>query len=110
VSPAWGCGLDDPHCLIRLAQRDRDLRVQRRNLRSVDLTESSIDLRERAPAAATLSAPSRRLWHSSESSYESEALTDVLAAPAYGCLDPHEIDQLTADLEPLLDRIAATGY
>jgi len=39
-----------------------------------------------------------------------EALTDALAAPAYDCLQPHEIDQLTADLEPLVERIATAGY
>ena len=39
-----------------------------------------------------------------------EALTDRLAAPAYDCLEPAEIAQLIADLEPLAARIAAVGY
>ncbi len=29
-----------------------------------------------------------------------EAVTDALAAPAYDCLEPHEVDQLIADLGP----------
>jgi len=39
-----------------------------------------------------------------------EAVTDRLAAPAYDCLEPAEIDQLIADLEPLVARIDAVGY
>jgi hypothetical protein len=39
-----------------------------------------------------------------------ESVTDALAAPAYDCLAPDEVDQLTADLEPLAARIDAAGY
>jgi helix-turn-helix protein len=39
-----------------------------------------------------------------------EAVTDTLAAPAYDCLEPHEIDELIADLEPLVARLDAVGY
>jgi len=39
-----------------------------------------------------------------------ESLTDVLAAPAYDCLQPAELDQLIADLEPLAARIDSVGY
>ena len=39
-----------------------------------------------------------------------ESITDALAAPAYDCLEPGEVDQLTADLEPLVARIDAVGY
>lgn len=39
-----------------------------------------------------------------------EAVTDALAAPAYDCLEPHEVDQLIADLEPLAAKIASVGY
>ncbi|HEY3955729.1 MAG TPA: hypothetical protein VGM53_20355 [Streptosporangiaceae bacterium] len=34
-----------------------------------------------------------------------EALTDDLAAPAYDALDPSELDQLIADLEPIADAL-----
>jgi hypothetical protein len=36
-----------------------------------------------------------------------EALTDALAAPAYEILKPDEVDQLTADLEPLAARLTS---
>jgi hypothetical protein len=36
-----------------------------------------------------------------------EALTDDLAAPAYDALDPGELDQLTADLEPIAAALNA---
>ena len=39
-----------------------------------------------------------------------ESVTDALAAPAYDCLDPAEVDQLIADLEPLAARIDSVGY
>lgn len=39
-----------------------------------------------------------------------ESLTDALAAPAYDCLEPAEVDQLTADLEPLASTIESAGY
>ncbi|ADB31073.1 hypothetical protein Kfla_1981 [Kribbella flavida DSM 17836] len=39
-----------------------------------------------------------------------ESLTDALAAPAYDSLQPRELDQLIADLEPLVARIDAVGY
>jgi hypothetical protein len=39
-----------------------------------------------------------------------ESITDALAAPAYDCLEPAEVDQLTADLEPLVARIDSAGY
>jgi hypothetical protein len=39
-----------------------------------------------------------------------EAVTDALAATAYDCLTPHEIDELIAGLEPLVARIDAVGY
>jgi nucleotide-binding universal stress UspA family protein len=39
-----------------------------------------------------------------------ESLTDALAAPAYDCLKPDEVDQLITDLEPLAARIEAVGY
>ncbi|WP_328998673.1 MarR family transcriptional regulator [Kribbella sp. NBC_00709] len=39
-----------------------------------------------------------------------EAVTDALAASAYDCLEPDEIAQLIADLEPLVARIDAVGY
>lgn len=38
-----------------------------------------------------------------------EALTDNLAAPAYGVLTPTELDQLIADLEPLAAALDAVG-
>ncbi len=39
-----------------------------------------------------------------------ESITDALAAPAYDCLEPYEVDQLTADLEPLVATIDSVGY
>jgi hypothetical protein len=36
-----------------------------------------------------------------------EALTDELAAPAYDVLEPHELDQLVDDLQPLADVLVA---
>ncbi len=39
-----------------------------------------------------------------------EAVTDTLAAPAYECLTSHEVDQLTADLQPLADRINSNRH
>lgn len=39
-----------------------------------------------------------------------ESLTDALAAPAYDCLEPHELDHLTTNLEPLAARIDSAGY
>jgi hypothetical protein len=39
-----------------------------------------------------------------------EAVTDALAAPAYDCLEPGEMDQLIADLEPLTAAIESVGY
>jgi hypothetical protein len=39
-----------------------------------------------------------------------EAVTDALAAPAYDCLEPGEVDQLIADLEPLTAAIDSVGY
>ncbi|HET6988519.1 MAG TPA: MarR family transcriptional regulator, partial [Kribbella sp.] len=39
-----------------------------------------------------------------------ESMTDALAAPAYDCLTPDEVNQLTADLEPLAARINSVGY
>jgi len=39
-----------------------------------------------------------------------ESVTDTLAAPAYDCLDSSEVDQLVADLEPLVAAIDAAGY
>jgi hypothetical protein len=38
-----------------------------------------------------------------------ESLTDDLAAPAYGCLTPSELDQLIADLEPVSAALDAAG-
>ena len=38
---------------------------------------------------------------------EIEELTDTLAAPAYTCLEPHEIDELITDLGPLVAKINA---
>jgi hypothetical protein len=38
-----------------------------------------------------------------------EGLTDELAAPAYDILEPDELDQLVADLEPLAAPLVATG-
>jgi hypothetical protein len=38
-----------------------------------------------------------------------EALTDELAAPAYDVLEPDELDQLVADLEPLAAVLVAAG-
>lgn len=38
-----------------------------------------------------------------------ESLTDRLAAPAYGILDPDELDQLVEELEPLAAALVATG-
>ena len=38
-----------------------------------------------------------------------EALTDDLAAPAYDCLTPSELDQLIADLEPISAALNAAG-
>jgi hypothetical protein len=38
-----------------------------------------------------------------------EALTDELAAPAYDILEPHELDQLVDDLEPLAEVLVAAG-
>jgi hypothetical protein len=39
-----------------------------------------------------------------------EALTDALAAPAYEVLTPDEVDQLTADLEPIAARLTSSDY
>ncbi|MGH3815069.1 MAG: SCO6745 family protein [Pseudonocardiaceae bacterium] len=39
-----------------------------------------------------------------------ESITDTLAAPAYDCLEPGEVDQLIADLEPLVAMIDSVGY
>jgi hypothetical protein len=38
-----------------------------------------------------------------------ESLTDHLAAPAYSSLEPTELDQLTADLEPISATLDAVG-
>ena len=38
-----------------------------------------------------------------------ESLTDDLAAPAYDILEPHEIDQLISDLEPISAALEAVG-
>jgi hypothetical protein len=38
-----------------------------------------------------------------------ETLTDELAAPAYDILEPDELDQLVADLEPLAAVLVAAG-
>lgn len=38
-----------------------------------------------------------------------DTLTDKLAAPAYDILDPDELDQLVADLEPLAAVLVAAG-
>jgi hypothetical protein len=38
-----------------------------------------------------------------------ESLTDELAAPAYDILQPHELDQLVEDLEPLASVLVAAG-
>ncbi|MEU4193568.1 MarR family transcriptional regulator [Kribbella sp. NPDC026611] len=40
---------------------------------------------------------------------EIETLTDTLAAPAYECLEPHEIDQLIADLTPVAQKLKAAS-
>ena len=39
-----------------------------------------------------------------------ESITDALAAPAYDSLEPGEVAQLIADLEPLAVRIDSVGY
>jgi len=39
-----------------------------------------------------------------------ESVTDALAAPAYDGLEPGEVDQLIADLEPLAATIDSVGY
>jgi Helix-turn-helix family len=39
-----------------------------------------------------------------------ESMTDALAAPAYESLQPGEVDQLIADLEPLVATIDSVGY
>lgn len=38
-----------------------------------------------------------------------EWLTDQLAAPAYDILEPHELDQLVENLEPLAAVLVAAG-
>ena len=38
-----------------------------------------------------------------------ESLTDDLAAPAYSSLEPSELDQLIADLEPISATLDAAG-
>jgi hypothetical protein len=38
---------------------------------------------------------------------EIEELTDALAAPAYACLEPHEVDELITDLGPIVAKINA---
>lgn len=38
---------------------------------------------------------------------EIEELTDTLAAPAYTCLEPHEVDELVTDLAPVVAKINA---
>jgi len=38
-----------------------------------------------------------------------EALTDALAEAPYDGLEPHELDQLIASLQPLAKRLEATG-
>ncbi|MFI5710263.1 MarR family transcriptional regulator [Kribbella sp. NPDC051620] len=38
-----------------------------------------------------------------------ESLTDALAAPAYTCLTPQEIEELTTDLPPLIQKIKAAS-
>jgi hypothetical protein len=38
-----------------------------------------------------------------------ESLTDDLAAPAYSSLEPCELDQLIADLEPISAALDAAG-
>jgi ADP-heptose:LPS heptosyltransferase len=38
-----------------------------------------------------------------------EALTDELAVPPYDALSPAELDELTAELEPITATLAATG-
>ena len=38
-----------------------------------------------------------------------EALTDELAVPPYDALSPAELDELTAELQPITATLAATG-
>jgi hypothetical protein len=38
-----------------------------------------------------------------------ESVTDDLAAPAYSSLEPSELDQLIADLEPIAATLDAAG-
>jgi hypothetical protein len=38
---------------------------------------------------------------------EIEDLTDTLAAPAYTCLEPHEVDELITDLGPVVAKVKA---
>ena len=38
-----------------------------------------------------------------------ESVTDDLGAPAYSSLEPRELDQLTAELEPISATLAAVG-
>jgi hypothetical protein len=38
-----------------------------------------------------------------------ESLTDELATPAYSSLEPSELDQLIADLEPITAALDAAG-
>jgi hypothetical protein len=40
---------------------------------------------------------------------QTESLTDDLAAPAYSSLEPSELDQLIADLEPISATLDAAG-
>jgi hypothetical protein len=40
---------------------------------------------------------------------EIEELTDALAAPAYTCLEPHEVDELTTDLGPVAAKLNAAS-
>ena len=48
-----------------------------------------------------------RCWNSRAVKARIEALTDDLAAPAYDALEPSELAQLIADLEPIVAAMNA---
>jgi hypothetical protein len=62
-------------------------------------------------AARARACHHRRLVHRRrrETKQRIEALTDELAAPPYDALSAAELDELTAELEPITATLVATG-
>ncbi|MFG1819574.1 MarR family transcriptional regulator [Kribbella sp. NPDC049174] len=102
-----GIGGQEAHVLHALSLGMAPEEYGRLNPLTPDQLAAVVDgLRARGlvDASAALTAAGR------ETKDRIESITDVLAAPAYDCLVPGEVDQLIADLEPLAATIDSVGY